>query len=173
MAIPLKNENKVLLSAPRCWVYNVVMSSYFSEHDCSSGEVPNHFLDLARLIAIGGYWEQVGLQYTDLFGHQPPPPTAKAVIAALKTSIIKEGEGGQCAVCLKPYEAGETVKQLPCKHTFHSTCIVPWLEKTNSCPMCRHELKTDDAIYEEYKNRQKGEAERKSQLESLHDSMFS
>ncbi|XP_018009129.1 E3 ubiquitin-protein ligase RNF181 [Hyalella azteca] len=150
------------------------MSSYFSEHDCSGGEVPNHFLDFARLIATGGYWEQVGLQYNDLFGHKPPPPTSRAVIADLETITIDEaGTSQQCPVCLKQYELSEKCHQLPCKHLFHITCVLPWLNKTNSCPMCRHELKTDDEAYEEYKLRKKNEAERKAQLETLHDSMFS
>ncbi|KAF2357590.1 Zinc finger RING-type [Trinorchestia longiramus] len=140
----------------------------------SSREVPNHFLDFARLIATGGYWEQVGLQYSDLYGEKPPPPTSKEVIANLKTIIIDEKKvGQQCPVCLKLYELAEKCHQLPCDHLFHATCVLPWLNKTNSCPMCRHELKTDDEVYEEYRLRKKNESERKAQIEALHDSMFS
>lgn len=33
---------------------------------------------------------------------------------------------------------------LPCEHFFCKTCILPWLDKTNSCPVCRHELETEE-----------------------------
>lgn len=34
--------------------------------------------------------------------------------------------------------------QLPCKHFFHTDCIVPWLNRSNTCPLCRHKLPQED-----------------------------
>lgn len=29
---------------------------------------------------------------------------------------------------------------LPCKHPFHSPCILPWLKQNGTCPSCRYQL---------------------------------
>jgi len=49
-------------------------------------------------------------------------------------------EGKDCAVCLKCPEVGDITHKLPCAHKFHKNCIVEWLKKINSCPMCRTEF---------------------------------
>ncbi|CAN0909041.1 E3 ubiquitin-protein ligase RING1 [Linum grandiflorum] len=80
------------------------------------------------------------------------PPASKSAIDALPTIRIAEAdlnsEMNQCAVCKDEFEKGAEAKQMPCKHLYHRDCIVPWLEMHNSCPVCRHELPTDDTDYE-------------------------
>ena len=58
----------------------------------------------------------------------------------------------QCSICLDEFKEGDKCIRLPCEgepHIFHSgsdSCsgIRPWLERNNTCPMCRHEFPTDN-----------------------------
>ena len=58
----------------------------------------------------------------------------------------------QCSICLDDFKEGDKCIRLPCKgesHVFHSrsdNCsgVRPWLERNNTCPMCRHEFPTDN-----------------------------
>ncbi|TVU50810.1 hypothetical protein EJB05_02200, partial [Eragrostis curvula] len=43
----------------------------------------------------------------------------------------------ECAVCLEGYEAGETLRTMPCSHGFHERCIFGWLRVSRLCPLCR------------------------------------
>lgn len=77
------------------------------------------------------------------------PPAAKSVLKRLKENKKKiEEEEIDCAVCKDKFAIGTEVIELDCSHPFCEECIIPWLEKNNTCPVCREELKTDDADYE-------------------------
>ncbi|KAG4152874.1 hypothetical protein ERO13_D04G148600v2 [Gossypium hirsutum] len=80
------------------------------------------------------------------------PPASKSAIEALPSVNITKNnlnsEFNQCAVCMDDFEEGTEAKQMPCKHLYHKDCLLPWLELHNSCPVCRHELPTDDPDYE-------------------------
>ncbi|RLM69288.1 hypothetical protein C2845_PM17G02020 [Panicum miliaceum] len=59
-----------------------------------------------------------------------------------------------CAICLQdldphhahPGPAAETprLRAMPCSHTFHQRCIFEWLRRNAVCPLCRHQLPTED-----------------------------
>lgn len=145
------------------------MSDYFEEMGWTplgEGETPNHLMQMARLLRDFGMWELLG-QNTRL-----PPPASKEALDSLVDGVISSNESKQCPVCLKEFEKGNVVKTLPCRHTFHKECIIPWLEKTNSCPLCRYELPTDDEDYEMCRKEKKRAVEREKDLEALHNSMF-
>lgn len=44
-----------------------------------------------------------------------------------------------CIVCREDMEVGQT-KKLPCAHMFHFACLRTWLERSQSCPTCRHDI---------------------------------
>ena len=56
----------------------------------------------------------------------------------------KEGdniEKPNCSICLEGIEIGKETVLLPCGHMFHSNCCITWLKKSNTCPICRFEIK--------------------------------
>lgn len=50
--------------------------------------------------------------------------------------------GAECPICQESFKAGEEIISLEsvCTHKFHASCLIIWLTKTASCPVCRKEL---------------------------------
>ncbi|KAJ1400144.1 Zinc finger, RING-type [Sesbania bispinosa] len=92
------------------------------------------------------------------------PPASKDAIQNLPNVTVDDellnSELNQCAVCQDEFEKGSQVKQMPCKHVYHDDCLLPWLQLHNSCPVCRYELPTDDADYENRISGDSGEGSR-------------
>lgn len=149
------------------------MTDYFEELNCHPVDVENtgehQLMLMARFLQQSGFGELLGMGNDE----QLPPPASKEVVKNLKSRLVTSNDE-KCAICLLPNENldGQTYLNLPCNHEFHDTCILPWLEKTNSCPMCRQEMKTDDPDYEEMKRRKQRERQREEDIDSLHNSMY-
>ena len=69
-------------------------------------------------------------------------PTPQPIVDHLPTRSSRGGdEETECCVCLSKFEAGDTVRALPCKHEFHKDCIDKWLLEVNrTCPCCRLDI---------------------------------
>ncbi|XP_034484754.1 E3 ubiquitin-protein ligase RNF181 homolog [Drosophila innubila] len=103
------------------------------------------------------------------------PEASKRVIEELPIHEITAEEINpdfECAVCKQPAEIGDKFKVLPCKHEFHEECILLWLKKANSCPICRYIFETDDEVYEELRRFRQDESNRRDRQSALMDSMF-
>lgn len=83
------------------------------------------------------------------------PPAAVSFVNSLPLIVIDEdnlkNDDTACAICKDILTVGTEANQLPCRHLYHPSCILPWLNTRNSCPLCRYELPTDDGDYEEAK----------------------
>ncbi|XP_042498173.1 E3 ubiquitin-protein ligase At1g63170-like [Macadamia integrifolia] len=52
-----------------------------------------------------------------------------------------ENENLECCICLARYKDKEEVRQLPCSHIFHQSCVDQWLRIISSCPLCKQDLR--------------------------------
>ena len=78
------------------------------------------------------------------------PPTSQENLNKLKQFNMNEKyckkekdniEMPNCSICLEEISMGAKTILLPCGHMFHSNCILTWLKKNNTCPLCRFEIK--------------------------------
>ncbi|XP_030049318.1 E3 ubiquitin-protein ligase Praja-2 isoform X2 [Microcaecilia unicolor] len=72
---------------------------------------------------------------------QAHPPASRESIDSLPQIIVADDHNGQeqcCAICCSEYVKDEIITELPCRHLFHKPCVTLWLQKSGTCPVCRH-----------------------------------
>lgn len=62
-----------------------------------------------------------------------------------KVSTFKaEADLNECSICQEQIKKGQMMCRLPCQntvsHAFHRDCVMPWLDKNNTCPNCRSKI---------------------------------
>ena len=83
---------------------------------------------------------------------QEQQSSAQSVIRHSNDTTTATGNGGcravlrmghsvsECSICQEDFQAGANVVKLPCRHLYHTDCVIHWLETNNTCPLCRLEL---------------------------------
>ncbi|CAN0871197.1 E3 ubiquitin-protein ligase AIP2 [Linum grandiflorum] len=163
-------------SQPQWLLQQNLMSSMASILEAQSSGGPVEDNNPTRDTAASMLLEQLITNLDDVIpemmddGSRVPrvPPASKEVVAKLPVVTLtqdilsKLGSDAECAICKENLVVDDKMQELPCKHTFHPPCLKPWLDEHNSCPICRHELQTDDHAYESWKEREReAEEERK------------
>lgn len=99
------------------------------------------------------------------FGHPPhphqdpeqpsraaPPASTKAIRQLPTVSVTPEDlvdeNNRECCICFEEHQLHDKVMRLPCAHIYHPKCIMEWLNRHCTCPVCRYELPTDNVVYE-------------------------
>jgi len=80
---------------------------------------------------------------------------SREFLSGLKECVVDEklfNEKKECSICMESFKLGDKYIELPCSsfssgqnHMFHSgmdgcSGIKPWLERNNTCPLCRTEF---------------------------------
>jgi hypothetical protein len=106
-----------------------------------------------------GYQPVLFSGFTEQFFEPPPsedahPPASRRFMNCLPEVVVTKEDldadttNGECAICLTDQTIGQIATRMPCGHLFCGGCIKHWLEKSNTCPVCRYEVETDDPRYE-------------------------
>ena len=92
----------------------------------------------------------------DIGSNRHPPASDRAIQSLKKVEVLDSNinvyKNLTCNICLENFEIGNILRILECNHEFHENCILTWLKKNNTCPVCRHELESNDPNYERRKN---------------------
>lgn len=83
--------------------------------------------------------------------HGPPPASkeevAKLVVVEVTDDVLAHLEdGAECAVCKENLVVGDTMQEMPCKHSFHPDCLKPWL--VSSCGFYVLWISLDDSYWQ-------------------------
>jgi len=96
-------------------------------------------LEARGILGLGNEW-QMGLEAGERTG------ASETQIAQLKHYKFQHNsmpeEDARCAICLSDYTEDEELRDLPCGHHFHSTCVDQWLRHKKHCPLCQQNIET-------------------------------
>ncbi|KAE8720793.1 E3 ubiquitin ligase BIG BROTHER [Hibiscus syriacus] len=86
-------------------------------------------LDLGE--AVGSQSRGLSLELIDLL------PTSRC---KFRSFLLRKKSRERCVICQTRYKIGEQQMKLPCKHVYHSECIMKWLSINKVCPVCNNEV---------------------------------
>jgi len=93
--------------------------------------------------------DQIMTQLMESTNASRPVPATDEVMSKLPRQVLEIGSPTlekECAVCKDQFQLEtedpeeQIVVELPCLHSFHEGCIMPWLKSSGTCPVCRHAL---------------------------------
>lgn len=68
-----------------------------------------------------------------------PKTVTESALSSFNTLTLESSSvlvGELCSICMEVYSEAQSVKTLPCKHTFHCSCIDTWLSTASlNCPL--------------------------------------
>ncbi|KAJ1565269.1 hypothetical protein HK096_003708 [Nowakowskiella sp. JEL0078] len=83
---------------------------------------------------------------------QGQPPASEKAIKSQLVPVIIDSTSKICPICCDNFPVSDTnislsAVVLPCGHPHHRVCLESWLHTSNTCPVCRFEIETDNPEY--------------------------
>ncbi|KAG6603277.1 E3 ubiquitin-protein ligase-like protein, partial [Cucurbita argyrosperma subsp. sororia] len=110
--------------------------------ELAAGDLDRNFHIIVYLDFVQTIWVDLDLDL-DLEIHRKQEPAPASVMERVMREEFdgfRPEEAGDCSVCCDELRGETEVRRLPCGHVFHKSCILKWLQLTNSCPLCRAKL---------------------------------
>ncbi|XP_022127381.2 clumping factor A isoform X2 [Pieris rapae] len=100
----------------------------------SSEASHSYYSPFPRMLGIMGW------QYSSFSDRSVGP--LSSLSSAKKREAFRERSWTleQCSICFDVILKEQEVMALACTHRFHTSCILPWLEKQQTCPNCRKSI---------------------------------
>ena len=59
-----------------------------------------------------------------------------------KVELTNVDWGDECMICLEELSTGLPLRIIccPCSHFYYYICILTWIQRNNSCPICRSHI---------------------------------
>ncbi|CAL5192702.1 unnamed protein product [Lathyrus oleraceus] len=70
----------------------------------------------------------------------PLSPKKKELSKSNGTQVLATEEEDVCPICLEEYDDENPKNLTKCEHHFHLSCILEWMERSDSCPNCDQEM---------------------------------
>lgn len=58
-------------------------------------------------------------------------------------NVLPKEEEDVCPICLEEYDTENPKYVIKCEHYFHLSCILEWMERSDTCPICDQEMVFD------------------------------
>ncbi|XP_044477193.1 uncharacterized RING finger protein C2A9.04c-like [Mangifera indica] len=97
-------------------------------------------LEDTRTVSYEGYEDILRRAVEESMESEMSKPAIESSVESLEKMKFCGPEDEKCSICLEEFNVGDELCRLPCSHFYHEDCIVPWLEKSHTCPLCRFPL---------------------------------